>query len=331
MAKSGGGGMRAYEVRGVVGEGAYGVVIKCRHRTSGATVAIKKFRESEDDEAVRKTAVREVKILRMLRHESIVTLHEAFRRKGRLYLVFEFMPRNMLEFLEDHRSGLAPQLARRYVRQLAAAVEWCHQHRVVHRDIKPENLLVDPARATLRLCDFGFARMLPPDGRAAALTDYVATRWYRSPELLLASTSYGYEVDVWSIGCIMAELLDGQALFPGESDIDQLYIIQTVLGRLTERQRDSFLSNPLFTGKRVPEPEEGALGLAAKYEARIGGTALDFLAGTLELDPAARRTAEQCVEDPMSFAPGDSRASFSIIFRISIFSRRDILPTCLET
>ena len=177
--------MNKYEVQGVVGEGAYGVVIRCRHRESGEVRAIKKFRESEDDEAVRKTAVREVKILKMLRHASIVRLHEAFRRKGRLYLVFEYMPRNLLEVLEEHPRGLSLQVARVYLHQLVHAIDWCHQHAVVHRDIKPENLLVDPARGTMKLCDFGFSRMLPADGRAAELTDYVATRWYSSPELLL--------------------------------------------------------------------------------------------------------------------------------------------------
>ncbi len=97
---------------------------------------------------------------------------------------------------------------------------------MIHRDIKPENLLINPANNDLRLCDFGFARVLNNKG---VLTDYVATRWYRSPELLL-SNSYGKEVDIWAIGCIMGEITDGDPLFPGESEIDQLYCIQKILG-----------------------------------------------------------------------------------------------------
>ena len=105
---------------------------------------------------------------------------------------------------------------------------------VIHRDIKPENLLIDPKRATLKLCDFGFARLI--NNSRQALTDYVATRWYRAPELLLGSTNYTMAVDVWAIGCIMGELVDGQPMFPGESEIDQLYIIQKVLGPMTMDQ-----------------------------------------------------------------------------------------------
>jgi|TARA_B110000305_G_C19089220_1_gene469967 cyclin-dependent kinase-like len=102
---------------------------------------------------------------------------------------------------------------------------------VVHRDIKPENLLIDPSD-NLKLCDFGFARNIPQQRQNPQMTDYVATRWYRSPELLL-SDRYSKEVDIWAIGCIMGELTDGEPLFPGESEVDQLFEIQKILGALT--------------------------------------------------------------------------------------------------
>ena len=154
-------------------------------------------------------------------------------------MVFEYVEKNLLEVLEERPGGLSPDTTRRYVWQLARAVAHCHRLGIVHRDIKPENLLVNPRsdRANaLKLCDFGFARPLRAKaGRAASpLTDYVATRWYRAPELLLGSTSYGFEVDAWAIGCIMGELIDGQPLFPGESDVDQLYVIQKAMGGLTK-------------------------------------------------------------------------------------------------
>mmetsp|Transcript_81368 Transcript_81368/g.230960 ORF Transcript_81368/g.230960 Transcript_81368/m.230960 type:complete len:165 (-) Transcript_81368:28-522(-) len=134
--------MNKYEVLGVVGEGAYGVVLKCRNKENAAVVAIKKFKESEDDDIARKTTMREVKILRMLRHQNIVSLLEAFRRKGKLYLVFEYVEKNLLEVLEDKPSGLSPSLVQRYIYQLCMAIDWCHSNNVIHRDIKPENLLV---------------------------------------------------------------------------------------------------------------------------------------------------------------------------------------------
>ena len=116
----------------------------------------------------------------------------------------------------------------------------------------------------LKLCDFGFARTLNHSGKSEPLTDYVATRWYRAPELLLGCTDYGFEVDQWAIGCIMGELVDGQPLFPGESDIDQLYIIQRSLGPLTPGQNDSFLRNPRFTGLKFPDMSKPE-GLDRKY------------------------------------------------------------------
>ncbi|CAM9556858.1 unnamed protein product, partial [Chrysoparadoxa australica] len=211
--------MNKYEVLGVVGEGAYGVVLRCRNKETSDVVAVKKFKESEDDDIVRKTTLREVKVLRMLRHPNIVSLKEAFRRKGKLYLVFEYVERNLLEVLEDNPDGM-------YIFQLCQAIDFCHSHDVVHRDIKPENLLVNCKTNELKLCDFGFARVV--NHAHQELTDYVATRWYRAPELLLGSTMYTRSVDIWAIGCIMGELVDGQPLFPGESEIDQLYIIQRI-------------------------------------------------------------------------------------------------------
>mmetsp|Transcript_30152 Transcript_30152/g.75891 ORF Transcript_30152/g.75891 Transcript_30152/m.75891 type:complete len:329 (-) Transcript_30152:13-999(-) len=151
--------MNKYEVLGVVGEGAYGVVLRCRNKDTGEIVAIKKFKESEDDEIVRKTTLREVKILRMLKHENIVELREAFRRKGKLYLVFEYVEKNLLEILELHSSGLPPELVRKYIYQLCRAIAWCHEHDVVHRDIKPENFLmgVGPNANKVYMIDFGLA------------------------------------------------------------------------------------------------------------------------------------------------------------------------------
>ena len=150
-------------------------------------MAIKKFKDGDEDEAVKKTIFREVKMLRVLRHPNIIQLKEAFK-KSRLFLVFEFMEKNLLEIIEENDEGIEQREIKLYIYQLLKALHYLHQRDTVHRDIKPENLLINPDAKQLKLCDFGFARSMPKSdarGKRALMTDYVATRWYRSPELLL--------------------------------------------------------------------------------------------------------------------------------------------------
>ncbi|KAL4175777.1 hypothetical protein KRP22_000736 [Phytophthora ramorum] len=293
----------------VNGEGAYGVVLKCHNKETNETVAIKKFKENEDDDPmVRKTTLREVKMLRFLKHGNIVALKEAFRRKGRLYLVFEYVEKNLLEVLEDKPNGVDSELVRSYIFQLCCAIHYCHTNNVVHRDIKPENLLINTSNGehSLRLCDFGFARSLPSNGCPCDLTEYVATRWYRAPELLLGDTKYSRSVDIWAIGCIMGELIEGQPMFPGESEIDQLYLIQKMLGPLQKRHMELFAANPRFSGLKIPEvkvPET----LYRRYCGRVSKQAISFLEGMIQLCPEDRLTSEECLKHPyfegLSYSP----------------------------
>lgn len=242
--------MESYEKLGPIGEGTYGTVIKCRHKDTGQIVAIKKFKESEEDMQIRKTALREVRMLKQLRHSNIVNLIDAFKRKGKLYLVFEHLDHTILEDLDKSPNGLPYDQVRKYMFQLLKAMDYLHDHNVIHRDIKPENILASKV-GILKLCDFGFARTLA--GQGAKYTDYVATRWYRAPELLVGDVEYGKPVDIWAIGCIFAELMTGQPLYPGDSDIDQLFKIMKTQGKLTRHFTEVFMKNPLFVGVRIPE------------------------------------------------------------------------------
>ncbi|XP_077573208.1 cyclin-dependent kinase-like 5 isoform X1 [Stigmatopora nigra] len=228
-------------------------------------------------------------MLRTLKQENIVELKEAFRRRGKLYLVFEYVEKNMLELLEELPNGVPADKARSYIYQLIKAIHWCHKHDIVHRDIKPENLLIS-SDDVLKLCDFGFARNLS-EGTDANYTEYVATRWYRSPELLLGAP-YGKAVDMWSVGCILGELSDGQPLFPGESEIDQLFTIQKVLGPLPPEQMKLFYSNPRFHGLRFPAVNHPQT-LERRYLGIMGGALLDLLKSLLLLNPAERFLTEQ--------------------------------------
>ncbi len=223
--------MKKYEIQGVIGMGAYGVVLKAVNKHNKETVAIKKFKESDTNPIIKKIALREVKALKNVSHPNIVKFKEAFRRDHKLNIVFEFVQKTVLEDIETNPHGLKTSLIKSYIYQLCKALHYLHSRKIIHRDVKPENLLVD-RKQTLKLCDFGFAR--PLDKRDVFLTNYVATRWYRSPELLLGG-SYSFPVDMWAVGCIMGELIDGQPMFPGDNLLDQISLIMKLLGPFTQK------------------------------------------------------------------------------------------------
>lgn len=281
--------MNKYEKLGEIGEGTFGVVLKCRHKETDEIVAIKKFKEqSEEDEISRKVTLREVKLLRALKHENIVDLKEAFRRKGVLYLVFEYIDQSVMDLLEAKPRGVGTEIVQVLTFQLLRALEHCHRHNVIHRDIKPENLLVSSSDNSLRLCDFGCARQIKAD---VALTDYVATRWYRPPELLLSTADYGKAVDMWGLGCIMGELTDGQPLFAGKSDIDQLCVIQRILGPLTSQQMERCLELSDFKGIQFPDVSQ-PVTLQKRYEAKMPPLHMELLIALIIMDPSQRLTAK---------------------------------------
>lgn len=278
--------MEKYENLGLVGEGSYGMVIKCKNKESGRIVAIKKFIDSEDDKHVKKIALREIRMLKQLRHDNLVNLLEVFRRKKRLYLVFEFVDNTILDDLEKNPNGIDELRTKRTLFQVIRGVEFCHLHNIVHRDIKPENILIS-RNGVVKLCDFGFARTLAAPGEV--YTDYVATRWYRAPELLVGDTKYGRPIDIWAIGCLASEMLTGDPLFPGDSDIDQLHRIVRCLGNLSEKYQNIFHRNPLFVGMRVPFAKE--IDPLDKRLAKVSKLTLGFIKTCLRIDANDRPTS----------------------------------------
>ncbi|GIX89636.1 hypothetical protein CEXT_420801 [Caerostris extrusa] len=212
--------MERYEKVSKIGEGSYGVVFKCRSRENGQLVAIKKYVETEDDPLIKKIALREIRMLKQLKHPNLVNLIEVFRRKRKLHLVFEYCDHTVLDILEKHPKGVPEQLTKRILWQTIQAINFCHQHNCIHRDVKPENILLTK-EGIVKLCDFGFARNL----------------------------------NVWAIGCVAAELIRGEALWPGKSDVDQLYLIRRTLGELTPRHMQIFKKNDFFNGVSIPDVE----------------------------------------------------------------------------
>ncbi|KAM7376940.1 hypothetical protein PAMA_013629 [Pampus argenteus] len=282
--------MERYESLGLVGEGSYGTVLKCRHRDSGRLVAIKKFVDSDDDKTVKKIALREIKLLRQLRHDNLVNLLEVWKRRHRWYLVFEFVERTLLDDLEQNPSGLDLNTSRQYLYQILRAAAFCHQQDIIHRDIKPENILISQGDV-VKLCDFGFARTVASPTDGGVYTDYVATRWYRAPELLVGDTK---PVDVWAVGCLLIEMLTGHPLFPGDSDLDQIHHIVRFFGNLTAHHQELFYRNPVFSGVRLPECP-GKVLLEQRF-AMITSTALDLAQDCLQMDPERRAQCSELLE-----------------------------------
>lgn len=284
--------MESYETLGVLGEGTYGVVVKARHRTTGQLVAIKKFKQTEDDDHVRKTSLREVRVLKQLHHLNVIPLLEVFRRDGKLFLVFEYLENTILQLLECTNRGLSPQDVRKFMYQLLRGVDYCHAHNIMHRDVKPENILVS-REGVLRLCDFGFARHMSSRGK---YTDYVATRWYRAPELLVGDVAYGRAVDIWAIGCIFAELSDGQPLFAGDSDLDQLSLILKTIGPITPRMVQIFERNPLY--RRVTFPRTSVHRTLTQRYPKQSPEWLELLSVCLRTDPDHRPSCAELMGLP---------------------------------
>ncbi|KAG8005927.1 Tyrosine-protein kinase Tec, partial [Nibea albiflora] len=285
--------MERYESLGLVGEGSYGTVLKCRHRDSGRLVAIKKFMDSDDDKTVKKIALREIKLLRQLRHDNLVNLIEVWKRRRRWYLVFEFVERTLLDDLEQNPNGLELNTSRQFLYQILRAAAFCHQQNVIHRDIKPENILISQG-GVVKLCDFGFARTMTSPAEGGIYTDYVATRWYRAPELLVGDTKYGKPVDVWAVGCLLIEMLTGQPLFPGDSDLDQIYHIVRCFGNLTAHHQELFYRNPVFSGVRLPECSS-RVPLEQRFST-VTPPALDLAQSCLQMDPERRAQCSDLLE-----------------------------------
>lgn len=151
--------MKKYDIQGVIGMGAYGVVLRAVNKQTKEVVAIKKFKESDNNPIIKKIALREVKALKNVSDENIVKFIEAFRRENKLNIVFEYVEKTVLEDIENNQDGLPPDLIKSYIFQLLKALNYLHSNNIIHRDVKPENLLVDKGNV-LKLCDFGFARKI---------------------------------------------------------------------------------------------------------------------------------------------------------------------------
>jgi len=224
-----------------IGEGTYGIVYKAKNRSTGRLVALKKIRLETEAEGVPSTAIREISLLKELEHPNVVALIDVIHTNRKLYLVFEFIDMDLRKFMDSSKKALPIELVKSYTWQLLNGVSYCHSHRVLHRDLKPQNLLVD-RHGGIKLADFGLARAFGVPVRM--FTHEVITLYYRPPEILLGAKYYSTAIDVWSLGCIFAEMMTRKPLLPGDSEIDQLYKIFQLLGTPTENDWHGYTSLP---------------------------------------------------------------------------------------
>nr|QWX39161.1 cyclin-dependent kinase [Populus tomentosa] len=298
--------MEKYEKLEKVGEGTYGKVYKAKDKLTGQLVALKKTRLQMDEEGVPPTALREVSLLQMLSQslyvvrllsvEHIDANNSDDDSKSNLYLIFEFLDTDLKKFIDSHRKGpnprpLSPSLIQSFLFQLCKGVAHCHSHGVLHRDLKPHNLLLDQERGILKIADLGLGRAFTVPLKS--YTHEIVTLWYRAPEVLLGSTHYSIAIDMWSVGCIFAEMSRRQALFPGDSELQQLLHIFRLLGTPTEEQWPGVTS--LRDWHVYPKWEPQNLARAVPS---LGPQGVDLLSKMLKYDPAERISAKAAMDHP---------------------------------
>jgi len=280
--------LEQYEKLQKIGEGTYGVVYKARDKQSGRFLALKKIRLEHEDEGVPSTAIREISILRELNHTNIVSLLDVVNVDNKLYLVFEFLDQDLKKYM-DSVNSMEPDLVKSYCHQLLQGLLYCHQKRILHRDLKPQNLLIDKNGA-LKLADFGLARAFCVPVRP--YTHEVITLWYRAPEILLGSPAYSTPVDIWSAGCIFAELITKRPLFPGDSEIDQLFRIFRTMGTPTEDIWHGCTTLPDFKPS-FPQWKKQEL---SSIVTNADPLALDLLMKMLVYEPSKRISAKEALK-----------------------------------
>ncbi|KAJ6247097.1 cyclin-dependent kinase c-2 [Anaeramoeba flamelloides] len=292
-----------------LGLGSYGEVFLSENIKTHERVALKRVRMSGESEGFPLTAIREIKLLQMIDHKNVVKLKEVVTNdnkknegKGSIFMVFEYVDHDLAGLIDSPnvRKFTLPQI-KCYIKQLLEGLHYCHSKKVLHRDIKGANLLVSN-KGELKIADFGLARV----ARDKGLTDRVVTLWYRPPELLLGSTSYNYSVDMWSVGCVLAELLLRKPLLPGKKEYEQLDLIWSLCGTPDQNNWDGAKKLRYF---QKFKPKKSYPRVVRETFKPFGKQVVDLLDNLLSLDPTKRMSAHETLDheffwtDPMPASP----------------------------
>lgn len=283
-----------------VGEGTYGAVYRARCTTTGRTVAIKKMKPEHEDEGVPSTAIREIAVLKKADHVNIVKLLDVYCVRRKVHLVFEFIDRNLKEHMRQHSLQLTESAVRSFQSQILQGILFLHTHRIIHRDLKPQNVLIDsslPAESlrNLKLADFGMARAFSVP--IPKYTHEVVTIWYRAPEILFGSQEYALPIDMWSVGCILAEMATGSALFRGDSEIDTIFRIFRRMGTPTEADWPGLEALPDFK-MSFPKWQKTPWAEVGNMVTQLGPHGIAMLDDLLRYDPRRRLSAREALASP---------------------------------
>ena len=292
-----------YEYIKQIGLGAYGVVCSCFDKRENRNVAIKKVGNAFEDLVDAKRIVREIKLLRYFDHDNIVSLYDIPKPPSRtgyndIYIISDLMETDLHRVIYS-RQDLTDDHIQYFIYQILRGVLYMHSANIIHRDLKPANILANK-NCDLKICDLGLGRGEvrdeEDDEKKEELTEYVITRWYRAPEVILCPSEYSKAVDIWSIGCIFAELLGRQPLFPGDHYLDQIQKIISVLGTPKNDDLEFITKSEAreFLMKLVKRTKQTWSSLFPNSNP----VALDLLGKMLTFNPKKRYTVDQCISHP---------------------------------
>lgn len=286
-----------FETLNHIEEGSYGWVSRAKEASTGSIVALKKVKmDYQQQDGFPITALREITILQRARHTNIVSLHEVLSGSdpSEVVLVMEFLEHDLKTLQEDMPEPFLASEVKTLLKQLTSALSFLHSNHIIHRDLKTSNILLSN-HGHLKIADFGMARYIPPPD--ARLTQLVVTLWYRAPELLLGTEEYGTEVDMWSLGCILGELLLKEPILQGKNEVDELSRIFALCGLPTDRSWPGFWRLPNAKGLKIPR-DSGAKGgsvIRTKFPFLTNAGA-DLLMSLLSLNPDHRPNADEILD-----------------------------------
>ncbi|GFY82839.1 MAP kinase 6 [Actinidia rufa] len=270
-----------------IGKGAYGIVCSALNSETTEHAAIKKIANAFDNKIDAKRTLREIKLLRHMDHENVVAIRDIIPPPQResfndVYIAYELMDTDLHQIIRSNQS-LSEEHCQYFLYQILRGLKYIHSANVLHRDLKPSNLLLN-ANCDLKICDFGLARVT---SETDFMTEYVVTRWYRAPELLLNSSDYTAAIDVWSVGCIFMELMDRKPLFPGRDHVHQLRLLMELIGTPSEAELEFLNENAKKYIRQLPPYRRQSF--TEKFP-QVHPAAIDLVEKMLTFDPRRRLT-----------------------------------------